>query len=64
GSFTGLRIGLSVGNALSYALNIPIVSGHGPDWLKTGIKDIKTGKNDKIILPEYDAPALTTKTRK
>jgi tRNA threonylcarbamoyladenosine biosynthesis protein TsaB len=26
GSFTGLRIGLTVGNALAYAQNIPVVA--------------------------------------
>lgn len=64
GSFTGLRIGLSVGNALSYALSIPIVSRGGPGWLKTGISDLQAGRNDKIALPEYATPVATTKPRK
>src|ERR1700690_3954414 len=32
GSFTGLRIGISVANALADSLQIPIVSGHGESW--------------------------------
>jgi tRNA threonylcarbamoyladenosine biosynthesis protein TsaB len=64
GSFTGLRIGLSVGNALAYAQNIPIVSKEDPDWLENGIKDILAGRNDKIAIPEYGADAITTKQRK
>lgn len=34
GSFTGLRIGVSVANALAYGLNIPVVSGVGEKWLE------------------------------
>src|SRR5881628_25010 len=40
GSFTGLRIGLSVGNALAYAQDIPIVARIGKDWLEVGIEDL------------------------
>jgi tRNA threonylcarbamoyladenosine biosynthesis protein TsaB len=64
GSFTGLRIGLSVGNALAYAQNIPIVTTEDPDWLEHGIEDILAGKNDKVAIPEYGADAKTTKQRK
>jgi tRNA threonylcarbamoyladenosine biosynthesis protein TsaB len=64
GSFTGLRIGLSVANALAYAQNIPIVAKTGEDWVETGIKDLQAGKNDKIALPKYDRPAATTSPRK
>src|SRR3989304_2310461 len=34
GSFTGLRIGFSVANALAYAQNIPIVARGGENWLE------------------------------
>jgi tRNA threonylcarbamoyladenosine biosynthesis protein TsaB len=64
GSFTGLRIGLSVANTLAYAQSIPIVAKNGPDWVEAGIKDLKAGKNDKIALPKYDRPAATTPPRK
>ena len=64
GSFTGLRIGLSVANALAYAQSIPIVAKSGPNWIKTGIKDLQAGKNDKIALPKYGRPAATTPPRK
>src|SRR5437868_14358799 len=38
GSFTGLRIGLSVANALAYAQAIPVVAKRGEQWLKDAIE--------------------------
>ncbi len=64
GSFTGLRIGLSVANALACSLNIPVVARSGDDWLQKGIKDLLAGKSDKIAIPKYGAPAKTTKPKK
>jgi tRNA threonylcarbamoyladenosine biosynthesis protein TsaB len=64
GSFTGLRIGLSVANALAYAQEIPIVSRGGEAWLSECIADLQSGQNDKIAMPEYGAPARTTRPRK
>jgi tRNA threonylcarbamoyladenosine biosynthesis protein TsaB len=64
GSFTGLRIGLSGGNALAYSSEIPIVARQDPDWLEQGIKDLLNGQNDKIATPEYGAEAHVTKQRK
>lgn len=63
GSFTGLRIGLSVGNALAYSQSIPIVVAKGNDWLEEGIERLIKGKNDRIALPEYGAPAKTTRPK-
>jgi tRNA threonylcarbamoyladenosine biosynthesis protein TsaB len=64
GSFTGLRIGMSAANALAYAQNIPIVSRGGSDWLQQSIQAIQSGQSDKIVTPEYSAPAYTTKPKK
>lgn len=64
GSFTGLRIGLSVGNALAYSLNVPIVAVSGNDWQTAGWARLEQGENDRIALPEYGAPAFTTKQKK
>ncbi len=64
GSFTGLRIGLTVANALVYSYKIPIVARGGSRWIETGIKNLLAGQNDKIALPEYGAPANITKPRK
>lgn len=64
GSFTGLRIGLSVANALAYSQNIPIVARRGNNWSEAGIKDLMAGKNEKIVTPFYGRPANTTAPKK
>ena len=64
GSFTGLRIGMSVANALAYAQNIPIVARDGEYWLDKCISDIQSGQDEKIAIPEYGAPPRTTRPRK
>ena len=61
GSFTGLRIGLSVANALAYSLNVPIVAVGGKSWADIGIEKINSGQNDKIALPKYGGHIKTTK---
>lgn len=64
GSFTGLRIGLSVANALAYSYEVPIVSCSGDDWIKDGINLLSSGQNHKVALPEYGGPALTSSPSK
>lgn len=64
GSFTGLRIGATVASTLAYSLDIPVVGLGGEKWQQNGIKDIESGKDDKIVVLEYGAPAKTTLHRK
>lgn len=60
GSFTGLRIGLSVANALAYGLHIPIVSAAGADWLAKGNQAVRQGSDEQIASPEYGSPPHIT----
>lgn len=64
GSFTGLRIGLSVANALANSMNIPIVGSGGGSWITDGIRAIQSGKNEKAVQPEYGAPVHITVQKK
>lgn len=64
GSFTGLRIGISVANALAYSLNVPIVGVTSEQWIKSGYGELLLGTADKIALPEYGAPIHITTQKK
>ena len=64
GSFTGLRMGLTVGNALAYSLEAPIVGEMGDDWMQKGIAALLGGDSEKIALPEYGAEANVTVQKK
>lgn len=64
GSFTGLRIGITVLNTIAHEQNIPIVGAAGSDWQADCLVRLESGANDKIVLPEYGAPARITKPRK
>lgn len=64
GSFTGLRIGVSVANALAYGLDIAIVGTGGDDWLTRGFERLSLGESDIIAVPEYGAdPHITAPTK-
>lgn len=61
GSFTGLRIGISVANALSYGLDIPVVGGIESEWLDSCIKE----SGDKIpLVPVYGSEPHITQQKK
>jgi len=60
GSFTGLRIGVTVANALSQGLAIPVVAAQGTDWIIDGEKLLHHAKTGKYVEPTYDRPATIT----
>jgi tRNA threonylcarbamoyladenosine biosynthesis protein TsaB len=64
GSFTGLRIGITVMNTIADAQNIPIVGGCGDNWQAAVLEKLTAGSNEKIVLPFYGSEANITKPRK
>ncbi len=64
GSFTGLRIGASVAQALAYSVQVPIVSAAGNNWRAEGVRRLQQGDNEKIIQLDYGSPVHTTPQKK
>ena len=64
GSFTGLRIGITVLNTVSYSENIPIVGETGENWQEVAVQRLLSGESDKVVLPEYGGEANITQPRK
>jgi len=64
GSFTGLRIGLTVANTLAYSFTIPVVATQHENWIADGITRLQAGDADRLALPEYGAPVHITQQKK
>lgn len=62
GSFTGLRIGASVANALAYGLNIPAVQAGGEDWINQCLQE--TNSEHSVISPVYGSDTHITEQKK
>lgn len=64
GSFTGLRIGLTVGNTITSSLRLPIVTSGGENWQQAGIARLLAGDSDPLALPRYGGQANITLPKK
>lgn len=64
GSFTGLRIGITVANAVAYGQHLPIAGAMGSAWRENGVRRLNDGQTDRIVLPEYGAAPHITPARK
>ncbi|MEO7904347.1 MAG: tRNA (adenosine(37)-N6)-threonylcarbamoyltransferase complex dimerization subunit type 1 TsaB [Candidatus Saccharimonadales bacterium] len=64
GSFTGLRIGLTVLNTIADAQAIPIVGARGDDWQNLALQRLSNGENDQLVMPHYGSDAHITAPRK
>lgn len=64
GSFTGLRIGITVGNALANSYDLPIVAAGGDNWIQDGITKLTEHPNTRIVIPDYGRDARITTPRK
>ena len=64
GSFTGLRIGITVMNTLAQSLSIPIVGELEEDWKTKVLSRLEFQQNGQIVLPEYGGEAHITTPRK
>ncbi len=64
GSFTGLRIGMTVCNTIANAQGIPIVAAGGEAWRQVCLDRLNSSKDAKIVLPVYGGEANITKPRK
>ena len=66
GSFTGLRIGLAVANALAMAEDLPVVGVPGPEadslsqLAATAAVELKAGRGERQVYPEYGKPPTIT----
>lgn len=64
GSFTGLRIGISVANAVVYSLGLPVVGSSGETWLADGQKKLAHASTYHPVMPEYGSPPHITQPKK
>lgn len=64
GSFTGLRIGMTVLNTLASDRGVSIVGAMSGAWASDCLARLARGETDKIVLPKYGRAARTTKPRK
>lgn len=60
GSFTGLRIGVSVANAIIYGLGCSGVGSGDKTWVKSGITKLLDGQNNAVVEVKYGSKVHIT----
>lgn len=63
GSFTSLRIGHAVANALADSLGIPVQGEQGEDWLQKALNGLQMTPLGLPALPHYGAEANISKPK-
>lgn len=61
GSFTSLRIGHSVANALADSLNLPVAAAGGENWIAEACHELSTQPSGRPVLPDYGSEAHITR---
>ncbi len=64
GSFTGLRIGILIANAIAYSLDIPVIASGGEQWVQQATSKLGSDNFTTGATPVYGAPVNITKQRK
>ena len=64
GSFTSLRIGLTVANTIAHEQHLPIVGTTGEAWLQEGVQQLHTARPGTILTPVYGGEANISKPKK
>lgn len=64
GSFTGLRIGATVANTLASTNNVLVAGTKGDDWIEEGVRQLRAGEAQKIVVPYYGRDPHTTTPKK
>ncbi len=64
GSFTGLRIGITIANALAMGIGVPVVGAQSEKWIPRGADKLRRGMNEHPVTPKYGGEVHITLQKK